>query len=214
MKRNITQLALVVFVLMVAAAAVSQSGTRKMFRGNGDNNRNFVVMENTGQLQSTLAKTSAFDVSADIRIDSIQDRPSLEVNVELNTLTTGNSGYDMEVFSSRFIDWKGANRASFKLLEFTANRNYALENEKAVPAAGRGVLTIGSVTDTVAVDVSMRYLAANDVTRGRLPGDLLYMNGTIHFRLSDFGIVIPQEALLRMDDRVKLRFDVYTSTQM
>ncbi len=214
MKRNMTQLALVALVFVFAAAAVSQTGMRKMFRGNGDNNRNFVVMENSGQLQSTLAMTSSFDISADVRIDSIQDGAALELNVQLGSLTTGNSTYDMEVFSSRFIDWKGAGTANFRLLDLAISRNYALENEKAVPASGRGVLTIGSVSDTVGVDLQIRYLAANDVTRGRLPGDLLHLNGSINFRLSEFGIVIPQEALLRLDDRVKLRFDVYTSTQM
>ncbi len=214
MKRNITQLALVALVLVFAAAAISQTGMRKMFRGNGDNNRNFVTLENSGQLQSTLAMTSSFDISADIRLDSIQDGAALELNVQLGSLTTGNSAYDMEVFSARFIDWKGASTVNFKLLDLAISRNYALENEKAVPASGRGVLTIGSVSDTVGVDLQIRYLAANDVTRGRLPGDLLHLNGSINFRLSDFGIVIPQEALLRLDDRVKLRFDVYTSTQM
>lgn len=214
MKRNMTGFVLIALVLALAALAVSQTGMRKMFRGNGDNNRNFVTLENTGQLQSTLAMTSSFDVSADVRIDSIQDGPSLDINVQLNTLTTGNSTYDMELFSSRFIDWKGATAANFRLLELAVSRNYALENEKAVPATGRGVLTIGSMVDTVAVEVSMRYLAANDVTRGRLPGDLLHLNGSITFRLSKFGIMIPQEALLRLDDRVKLHFDVYTSTQL
>ena len=149
MKRNITLIAVVALIVMVAAAAVSQTGMRKMFRGNGDNNRNFVVMENNAQLQSTLAKTSSFDISADIRLDSIQDGASLELNVQLGTLSTGNSSYDMEVFSSRFIDWKGASTANFRLLDFTVSRNYALENEKAVPATGRGVLTIGSIIDTV-----------------------------------------------------------------
>ncbi len=214
MKRNITGFALIAFVLMFAAMANSQSGTRKIFRGNGDNNRNFVTVENTAQLQSTVAMTSAFECMADVRIDSIQDGPVLELNVQLGTLTTGNSTYDMEVFSSRFIDWKGATSASFKLIDLAVSRNYALENEKAVPAAGRGVLTIGSRIDTVAVEVSMRYLTANDVTRGRLPGDLLHMNGNIYLRLSEFGIMIPQEALLRLDDKLKIHFDVYTSTQM
>ena len=214
MKRNMTGIAVVAFVLVFAAMAMSQAGMRKIFRGNGDNNRNFVTMESTGQLQSTLAMTSSFDCMADVRLDSIQDAPVLEVNVQINTLTTGNSTHDMEVFSGRFLDWKGATTASFKLLELAVSRNYALENEKAVPAAGKGVLTIGSMVDTVGVEVSMRYLAANQVTMGRLPGDLLHLSGNIFFRLSDFGIMIPQEALLRLDDKIKLHFDAYTSTQM
>lgn len=214
MKRNMTGIALGAFVLVFAAMAISQTGMRKIFRGNGDNNRNFVTLESSGQLQSTLAITSSFDCMADMRLDSIQDAPALELNVQISTLTTGNSGHDMEVFSSRFLDWKGASTASFRLLEFAVSRNYALENEKALPASGRGVLTIGSMVDTVGVEVSIRYLAANEVTAGRLPGDLLHLNGNIFFRLSDLGMMIPQEALLRLDDRIKLHFDVYTSTQM
>ncbi len=70
-----------------------------------------------------------------------------------------------------------------------------------------------SVTDTVAVDLALRYLEQNDVTRGRLPGDLLHMTGSFSFRLSDFRIRIPQEALLRLNDQVRIRFDLFASTQ-
>ncbi len=214
MKRNLTVVFTAVLILAIATAALSQFGMRKIFRGNGDNHRNLVMLENAAQLQTTFALTSSFSSMFDVRLDSIPDGAAMELNVDLGTLSTGNSALDMETFSARFLDWKGNTQASFKLIDLIPGRAYTLENEKATQAAGRGLLTLGSRMDTVTVEMTLRYLEANEITRGRLPGDLLHAVGTVYFRLSDFGIQIPQEALLRLDDRMKLKFDIYNSTQM
>lgn len=213
MQKNIRNISLIVLVLALSSLALSQVGGRKTFRGDGDNNRNFVVLQSNAALQTTMAMTSSFDCMVEVRTDSIQDAPRFELNVQLGTLTTGNSTHDMEVFSPQFLNWKGATSANFTLIEFNQSRNYVLENEKATPASGRGALTIGGRTDTVTVELSLRYLEANDVTRGRLPGDLMHVVGTIFFRLSDLGMEIPQEALLRLDDRMQFKFDAFCSTQ-
>ncbi len=212
MRRHTTGIVILASILIFAGIAMSQAGMRKSFRGNGDNHRNLVTFESTGQLQSTFALTSNFSSSFDVRLDSLQDGAMMEMNIDLSTLTTGNSGLDAETFSARFLDWKGATQALFRLIEFTPGRNYNLENEKAVPVSGRGVLTLGSRSDTVGVELSMRYLEGNEITRSRMNGDLLHTVGTIHFRLSRLGIEIPQEALLRLDDRARLKFDIYSST--
>lgn len=214
MKRNLSLVLTAILLVAFAATAVSQYAMRKVFRGNGDNHRNLVMLQSPAQLQTLFALTSSFNSMVDVRLDSITDAPAMELTVDLGTLTSGNSTLDMELFSSRFLDWKGNTQAAFKLIEFTPGRAYTLENEKALGVAGRGILTIGSRIDTVAIEASLRYLEANEITMSRLPGDLLHATGTIFFRLSDFGIEIPQEALLRLDDRMQLKFDIYNSTQM
>lgn len=214
MNRKLSLFFTAALLLAIAAAAVSQHGMRKTFRGNGDNHRNLIMLESMAQLQSIFALTSSFTSSIDVRLDSIPDGAAMDLTVDLATLTSGNPTLDMEIFSSRFIDWKGNTQASFRLIDLAPGRAYALENEKATAATGRGILTLGSRMDTVTVEMNLRYLEANEITKSRLPGDLLQATGTIYFRLSDFGMQIPQEALLRLDDRMKLKFDIYYSTQM
>jgi hypothetical protein len=88
-----------------------------------------------------------------------------------------------------------------------------LNNEHRVEVTGVGELTLGGKTANVAMDLLLTRLEQNEITKGRLPGDLLHIVGTFNFRLSDFDIRIPQEALLKLNDLVRIHFDAFATNQ-
>jgi polyisoprenoid-binding protein YceI len=186
---------------------------RRTFRATGDNNRNFVSLESNGQLETVFALTSALTVIADVRLDTIQETPSLELTVDLSQLTTGYQDRNAAVFSRTFLDFGAASSATFRLLGFEKSKNWVLNNEQRVEVTGTGELTMGGKTKAVAIDLFLTYLEANEITRGRLPGDLLHLAGSMNFHLSDFGIRIPAEGLLKVNDLIRLHFDIFASTQ-
>ena len=186
---------------------------RKTFRGSGDGNRNVAIVESAAQLQSTWSVTSALTTQADLSLDSVQDNPSLEVTVDLTKLTTGFADRDPQVFSRSFLDFASTGSATFKLVNLNRSRTWVLNNEQKEEFSGIGELRLGSMADTVAISLNLTYLQQNDLTRGRMAGDLLHMVGDMSFRLSRLGIKIPQEALLKLDDVIRLRFDAFASTQ-
>jgi polyisoprenoid-binding protein YceI len=218
MKKVLTGLATVAFILAIFCTLYSDATAagvygRKTFRGTGDNNRNFAVVESDAQLQTTISITSAVTAMADVRLDSIQDGAAMEIGIDLTKLTTGFADRDAQVFSRTFLDFSAKGTATFRLIEFNRSRNWILNNEQRVEVDGIGALTIGGKTDTVAVTLALTHLQQNEITKGRLPGDLLHLNGAFTFRLSDFGIQIPPEALLLLDDAIKVRFDIFATTQ-
>ncbi len=186
---------------------------RRSFRATDDNNRNFVTIESDGQLQTVLALTTALTAQAEVRLDTIQDAPKLELTVDLTKLTTGYADRNSVVFSRTLLDLSTANTMTFHLLQFERSRNWALNNEQRIEVTGTGELTMAGKTNAVAIDLFVTYLEQNEVTKGRLPGDLVHLVGNFNFKLSDFGIRIPQEALLMLNDLVRVHFDIFASTQ-
>jgi len=203
-------------LLLLALGSTSMGASslgRRTFRATDDMNRNFVTLESSGQLETIFALTSALTLMTDLSLDSIQDSPRLEMTVDLSKLTTGFSDRNSIVFSRTFLDFGAASNLSFRLTSFEKSRSWVLNNEQRVEVTGVGELTLGGKTAVVAMDLNLTHLQQNEITRGRLPGDLLHMVGTFNFRLSDFGIRIPQEALLKLNDLVKIHFDAFATTQ-
>jgi polyisoprenoid-binding protein YceI len=210
-----------VMVVMVSTLLLALVGTsegasalgRRTFRASDDNNRNFVTLESSGQLETLFALTSSLTLMTDLSLDSIQDAPRLEMTVELSKLTTGFADRNSTVFSRTFLDFGAATNMSFRLTSFERSRSSVLTNEQRIEVTGVGELTMGGKTANVAVNLFLTRLEQNEITKGRLPGDLLHMVGTFNFHLSDFGIRIPQEALLKLNDLVKIHFDAFATNQ-
>lgn len=201
---------------MLALAGVGEGASalgRRTFRATDDNNRNFATLESSGQLETIFALTSSLTVMTDLDLDSIQNGPRLEVTVDLSKLTTGFADRNATVFSRTFLDFGAATNLSFRLVSFERSRNWVLNNEQRVEVTGVGELTLGGKTANVAMDLLLTRLEQNEITKGRLPGDLLHIVGTFNFRLSDFDIRIPQEALLKLNDLVRIHFDAFGTNQ-
>jgi polyisoprenoid-binding protein YceI len=207
---------LMVGTLLMALFCTAQgAGTlgRRTFRATDDNNRNFVTMESPGQLETVFALTSALTLMTDMNLDSIPDAPRMEITVDFSKMTTGYADRNMTVFSNNFLSIGSAGIASFQLTNFERSRNWVLNNEQRVEVTGVGQLTIGGKTGNVVLELNLTRLEQNEITKGRLPGDLLHVIGNMTFRLSAFGIKIPQEALLKVNDLVKLHIDAFATNQ-
>jgi polyisoprenoid-binding protein YceI len=198
---------------LVASVQAASPVGRRTFRATDDNNRNFATMESAGQLETVFALTSAITLMTDISCDSIQDAPRMEFTIDLSKLTTGFADRNSTVFSRTFLDFGSSPVASFHLTSLERSRLWILNNEQRIEVTGIGELTLGAKKANVAVDLFLTRLEQNEITKGRMPGDLLHVVGTFNFHLANFGIQIPQEALLKLNDLVKIHFDAFATTQ-
>lgn len=192
---------------------VSIQSDRMEFRANGDQHRNLVMLVSEGQLQTITLMTTDFRLVTELYVDSIQDAPKLELAVNVSSLTTCYEELDAQVLSEEYIDFGEIETMKYSLLSFATGRVFRLENEKRIEASGRGVLSMGEQIDTVSVEMGIRYLEGNEITEMRMPGNMVHLDGTIYFRLSTFGIEVPKEQRLLVNDQVQLRFDIYASTE-
>ncbi|MCK4856698.1 MAG: YceI family protein [candidate division Zixibacteria bacterium] len=184
---------------------------RRAFRGDSDQHRNFATLESRAPLQTTLLLTSAINGYVLVRADSVADSLVLKLDIDLTQLTTGYPERDSLVFSHDFLDFDTATVATLNLVRVTKAEEKELVNEQTGKYVGVAELWLGGVIDTVSVTFEMTYLEGNKVTETRLPGHLLHLTVNSFFRLSDFGVKIPKAALLKLDDRIALRVDIFTA---
>jgi hypothetical protein len=188
---------------------------RHEFTGDSDNMRNFAVMESHGQLQSTIMLTYDVQGYAVVRLDSLTDSLVVDLALDLNSLTTGNSDKDTMVFHEDFLSFPDtAKMLRFSVLSPGKPETDQLFNEFPVELNGTGAIMMDTITDTVAATMNLTYLEGNEITATRLPGNLLHIAATFNFRLSDFGIVIPKEALLKLNDLIQVRFDLFCNEEV
>ncbi len=206
-------LSLNVALFAQGAAEISIQSDRMEFRGAGDEFRNLVTLESRGQLQTIRLMSADFTLTSDIYIDSIQNEPKFDLTVNVPSLTTGFDQLDTKLLSKDYLNFGDNRTIEFKLLNFATGRVYRLENEKRIEAAGQGVISFGEMVDTVRVEMGIRYLAGNEITKERLSGNLVHFDGSIYFRLSGLGIEIPKENRLMVNDQVQLKFDIFASTE-
>lgn len=217
-------LAMLVF-LLIPALLVAQEGeaaeeaeidttpvVRDAFAGDADGLRNWGTVESIGQLQATLLLAPELSARAVVRRDEIADSLVVDLAIDLTRLTTGHEGRDTVVLSAKFLNIDTLTTATFSLLSVSSAKDPQLVNEQPIKVSGTGELSIGDIIDTVAADMQLTYLEENKVTQQRLPGKLLHLEITYSFKLSDFGIKIPKEALLKLADRLTVRADMFLSS--
>ncbi len=200
-------------VAQEGGAEVSIHSDRVDFRADGDQQRNFVELVSKAQLQTIRLMTTDLRFTSNFYIDSVQNAPRLDLSVNVPSLTTGYQDLDTRILSKDYINFGDAQTLEFTLLGINEGRIYKMENEKRIEVNGRGELKMGDQVDTVSIILGLRYLQGNKITATRMPGDVLHIDGTIPFRLSSFGIEVPKENRLMVNDQVQLQFDIYASSE-
>jgi hypothetical protein len=174
--------------------------------------RNIVTFKSVAPLETVLGVGSALYGFVELNLDSLSDNPQAYFEFDLNCLSTGVEQRDLEVFSDVFLMTDSFPDASFKLLQFKKTDIEVLGNEGAAEMTARGEFSLRGVLDTVNCAVKVIYFETNDITERRLPGDLLKIKVGFDIRMSGFGIVIPEEDILMLDDRIHIEVEAFGGT--
>jgi hypothetical protein len=76
----------------------------------------------------------------------------------------------------------------------------------------RGIFSFHGTIDTISCDAKVIYFEENEITQSKLPGDLLKLNAGFDIRMSDYGIVIPEDVILRVEDRIHIQVEAFGGT--
>jgi polyisoprenoid-binding protein YceI len=123
------------------------------------------------------------------------------------------SGIDLRDEHIRGADWLDAEKfptISFKIKE-VAGIEKIEDNKLKVKVLGE--FTLHGVTKEVESEVTLVYLEENEMTKMRLPGDLLGVRAKINFNLSDYGV---QNMALgkKVSDEIEINVNIVGSNKM
>jgi polyisoprenoid-binding protein YceI len=178
--------------------------------------RNGILVRSRAPLETILVRSN--DVTGEIEVDlaDVTDHPRVSFQVPVQSLETGLPLMDDVMRGDRWLD-----AAKHPTIRFTLSRvgvpavRTPLADGKTLRVQGEGTLELRGASTTVPVQAEVTWLAKNEDTARRLPGDLLHVVARFQAPLPAFGIdahLAPQ-TLGKVAATLEVEADLFASTE-
>ena len=187
---------------------------------NSKGDQSFSFKDKVGRNQATFFSTTPLeditgmstDVWGTVSFDIEDVENTLKGEILISTASL-RSGIDLRDEHIRGADWLDAEKfptISFKIKE-VAGIEKIEDNKLKVKVLGE--FTLHGVTKEVESEVTLVYLEENEMTKMRLPGDLLGVRATININLSNYGV---QHMALgkKVSDKIEINVNIVGSNKM
>ena len=180
----------------------------------------FSFKDKMGRNQATFFSTTPLEditgMSTDVwgtvsfDIEDVENTLKGEILISTASLKSGIDLRDEHISSADWLDAERFPTISFKIKEVTGIEK--IEDNK-LKAKVLGEFTLHGVTKEVESEVTLVYLEENEMTKMRLPGDLLGVRAKININLSNYGI---QHMVLdqKVSDEIKINVNIVGSNKM
>ena len=204
-----------VLSLLVITAAIAGG-----FNIHSKGEQTFSFKDKMGRNQATFFSTTPLEditgMSTDVwgtvsfDIEDVENTLKGEILISTASLKSGIDLRDEHISSADWLDAEKFPTISFKIKEVTGIEK--IEDNK-LKAKVLGEFTVHGVTMEVESEVTLVYLEENEMTKMRLPGDLLGVRAKININLSDYGI---QHMVLdqKVSDEIEINVNIVGSNKM
>ena len=179
-----------VLSLLITTAAVAGG-----FDINSKGEQTFSFKDKMGRNQATFFSTTPLenitgmstDVWGTVSFDIADVENTLKGEILISTASL-RSGIDLRDEHIRSADWLDAEQfptISFKLKEI---KGIVKIEDNKLKVKVLGEFTVHGVTKEVESEVTLVYLEENEMTKMKMPGDLLGVKAKININLSDYGV--------------------------
>jgi polyisoprenoid-binding protein YceI len=136
---------------------------------------------------------------------------TLEGEVKISTASL-KSGIDLRDEHIRSADWLDADQYPEITFEITEVKSVKEIDAKNLNAKVIGEFTVHGITKKIESEVTLTYLEESEMTKMRMPGDLLGVRAKFNIMLSDFGI---QHMVLgkRVSDEIEINVNIVGSNK-
>ena len=137
---------------------------------------------------------------------------TLEGEIIISTASL-KSGIDLRDEHIRGADWLDAEQFPEITFKITGVENLNEVKENMLTARVIGEFTCHGITKEVNSDVTLTYLDENEMTKMKMPGDLLGARAEFNIKLSDFGV---QHMALgkKVADNIEIKVNIVGSNKM
>jgi polyisoprenoid-binding protein YceI len=173
--------------------------------------RNLVEFTSRATLETIVGITNQVGGYIEVNPDDILDSPDCYIEVDLRSLKTGIEARDRKM-REEFLEVDSFPKATFKLERIIKSGRTRLVDQREFELITSGVFFLHGIEREVEVPLRLMYVRESEATRVRQPGDLLHLVARFDLLLSDFGIVIPHAALLKLNERQSITVDLFAFT--
>lgn len=194
------------FVTVAAAINASQglAQTKTFTVGDGGGKvPQSVVVESVAQFENFTGKTNK--VTGTLKIDPAKKTGSGKVVIDVASIDTGIPLRNEHMRSEMWLDTTKYPQAVFEAT--------SVKHKTGDVYTVSGKLTFHGVTKAITTEVTGKYVKANEQTRkAGFKGDVVRLRGSFDLKLADYGVKIPERAVGKVAETVKISFDFYGYT--
>ena len=205
------------FLASLLIAAIALAGG---FNVKATGNQTFSFKDKMGRNQATFFSTTPLedisgmssDVMGSVTFDVQDIENTLEGEIIISTASL-KSGIDLRDEHLRSADWLDAEQFPEITFKITAVKNLIEVKENMLTANVMGEFTCHGVTKEVNSEVTLTYLVESEMTKMRMPGDLLGARAVFSIKLSDYGV---QHMALgkKVADDIEIKVNIVGSNKM
>ena len=132
--------------------------------------------------------------------------------LDLASLKTGIDKRD-EHMRDNFLETAKYPKAMLTIDKVTKASDNMLMDGKTLTVDAEGTLSLHGVKNAIQLkDITITYFDESEATKGKMPGDLLIINGGFSLNLPDYNIEVPQFIFLKLAETIKVSVDLTGST--
>lgn len=173
--------------------------------------RNLVQFVSRAPLETIVGITNQVGGYIELDPDDILKSPDCYIEVDLRSLKTGIEARDRKM-REEFLEVDIFPESTFRLEKVIRTDRRRLTDGEGFELVVQGVFSLHGIDRPVRAEVELTYFDESEKTKTRQPGNLIHMVVRFEVSLSDFGIQIPQTALLKLDDKQRITVDVFAFT--
>jgi len=199
------KLARLLLLVLFAATALADSRTYTVAK-DPKNGAHFKVVDS---LEDVVGTTG--DVTGTITADRAKPAAAtVELSVGMTTFDTGNSMRNDH--TRRYLEASKFPLATFKSVSVNAPATIAPNQSTDITIAGD--FTAHGVTKRLTVPVRVVLIPETTTSRAtRGPGDWIHATATFAITMGDYGIHVPSNLLVTVDDKATIVVDVFAKAQ-
>ena len=174
--------------------------------------RDVLTFDSKAPLEKIVGTTSKITGSVQVNPKDITKGLKASFVLDLASLKTGIDKRD-EHMRDNFLETAKYPKAMLTIDKVTKASDNMLMDGKTLTVDAEGTLSLHGAKNAVHLkDITVTYFDESEATKGRLPGDLLIINGGFSLNLPDYNIEIPQFIFLKLAETIKVSVDLAGST--
>ena len=184
----------------------------KHFGINDPGGRDVLTFDSKAPLEKIVGTTNKIMGHVQVNPTDITKGLKASFELDLASLKTGIDKRD-EHMRDNFLETGKYLQAMLTIDKVTNASDKMLMDGKSLTVDAEGTLALHGVKNTVQLkDITVTYFDESEATKGKMPGDLLIINGDFSLNLPDYNIEVPKFIFLKLAETIKVSVDLTGST--
>lgn len=181
------------------------------FTADAKDGRNQASFVSDAPLEKINGLASGLNATVMINTNDITQKPMGRVTVPVNNIKTGIDLRDEHLRSDMWLNAEKYLNIEFQLTGIKNPSAKSLKDGQKVNATLLGKFSAHGKTKDVEVPATLTYYKESEKTKARVPGNLLIASADFKIKLADYGVMIPDMVVGKVNDEVEITVNFVAS---